>query len=421
MRHPRRLVSLQRRPASVHLRITVYLRQVSEAAARRLAVVFFFTTLGVGAALAASWMFFLGLTLRQPLPPTPQMPQPSVAAVRTSPLVLSYHLDLPGRGELFPAMQAAPSSDYWPLAVLSISNTGSSPALQLVTAEVPGWSERWQQTLVVGAHETRVLPLAPSLLARAFGVQEIQRATLHVSVSGADGITTLAETRPVLVHSASDLYWGKQFANAQVVARWVTPHDPAVLALVSSARRYIARGRLGGYNVHPGAKMATQVEQQARAVFEAMRRSGISYVSSIFTFGDFTTTAQRIRLPRETLSLRTANCIDVSVAFASAMENLGLQPVVVIVPGHAFAGVRLAPDSSQVLYIDLTVLPNGNFDAAVKRAQGWLRQTPPERVLTVDVSSARRLGVFPFAPPSASVASAAAPVPEAPMGRGSSY
>ncbi len=50
--------------------------------------------------------------------------------------------------------------------------------------------------------------------------------------------------------------------------------------------------------------------------------------------------AQPIRLPHETLALASANCMDVSVAFASAAENIGLQPLVVIVPGHALAGVR---------------------------------------------------------------------------------
>jgi hypothetical protein len=49
------------------------------------------------------------------------------------------------------------------------------------------------------------------------------------------------------------------------------------------------------------------------------------------------------RAQNETLSLNSADCLDRSVAFASAMENLGLEPVIVLVPGHEFAGVRLAP------------------------------------------------------------------------------
>jgi hypothetical protein len=112
--------------------------------------------------------------------------------------------------------------------------------------------------------------------------------------------------------------------------------------------------------------------------------------------GEHVNEAQRIRLPRETLRLASANCMDVSVVFASAMENLGMQPLVVIVPGHAFAGVRLGPGSEGVLYVDLTVLPNGSFEAAVARARGWLEKTAPEELLAVDVAATRALGIYPL-------------------------
>jgi hypothetical protein len=127
-----------------------------------------------------------------------------------------------------------------------------------------------------------------------------------------------------------------------------------------------------------------------------MRRSGISYVSSIYTFGNYPGETQRIRLPRETLELSNANCIDVSVAFASALENLGMKPVIVIVPGHAFTGVRLGPNSQDVLYLDLTVLPKGTFADAISRARAWIKRTPQSEVLTVDIGAARSLGVYPL-------------------------
>ena len=119
-------------------------------------------------------------------------------------------------------------------------------------------------------------------------------------------------------------------------------------------------------------------------------------MSSIYTFGNFPGETQRVRLPRETLELSNANCIDVSVAFASAMENIGLQPVIIIVPGHAFTGVRLAKDSPQILYLDLTVLPAGSFNQAIARAYAWMKKTPAAEVLTVDVGAARSLGVYPM-------------------------
>ena len=126
-----------------------------------------------------------------------------------------------------------------------------------------------------------------------------------------------------------------------------------------------------------------------------MHHLGISYVDSMYTFGNFTSQAERVRLPRETLLSSSANCIDVSVAFASAMENLGIDPVFIIVPGHAFTGVRLTPESRKVLYLDLTVLPDGTFS----RADYWLKKTPSAHVLTIDVAAARALGIYPIPGP----------------------
>lgn len=363
--------------------------------ARVLAWVFFFTTLGLAGTLAWGWMFVSKLALK-PLP-DPELPakmQPTSGPA--SPLQIQYQLNLPGRGEIFPALAGAKAADYWPLATLSIANTATKPVLQIITAEVRGWSEQLQQTAVIGPHEVRTFSLDPELLAQAYDNGEMRQATLMVEVQDPATGRTFAQQRAVFLHSASDLFWGRKFANAQLLARWVTPHDDRVLQLVSSAERLVPGRHLRGYNIIPGIKLETQVRAQARAVFEAMRRSGISYVSSIYTFGNYPDETQRIRLPRETLQLSNANCIDVSVAFASAMENLGMQPVVVIVPGHAFTGVRLGPNSQKILYLDLTVLPQGTFAAAAARAQAWLKKTPQSEVLTVDIGAARSLGVYPM-------------------------
>ena len=368
--------------------------RISERAARIMAVGFMLTSLLLAGALGGTYVYLLRVMERkvEPLPPKPVQ----AATPPVSPLLLRYQLELPGRGEIFPALVSA--ANYWPVAILTISNTAERAALQTVSAEVPGWTRRAEQTVVIGPRETRVVPLEPELLPAAFGNEEILRATLQVRVTDTAGAVNFAQTRGVMLHAASDLYWGKKFSNAQFVARWVTPHDPAILELVSRARKWAPRGRMPGYNqAQPSPKaLPAQVRTQARAVFESLRQSGISYVSSIFTFGNFAGDAQRIRLPRETLQLRSANCIDVSVAFAAAMENLGMHPVIVIVPGHAFAGVRLGAQSPDVLYLDLTVLPKGSFDGAIARAQYWLKKSAANEVLTVDVAAARALGIYPM-------------------------
>ncbi|HKE33124.1 MAG TPA: hypothetical protein VKD65_15440 [Candidatus Angelobacter sp.] len=366
--------------------------------ARVLATLFFMTTVALSVALVLSWKFFYKLALRPlPEPDLPSYAHPSDEPV--SPLQVHYQLDLPGRGEIFPALSGSQAADYWPVAVLSISNTAARPVLQVISAQVHGWTTELRQTVVIGPHETRSLRLEPELLPEAFANSEFRRATLAVEAQDATTGYVFAQQRPVFLHSASDLFWGNKFANAQLLARWVTPHDEAVLQLVSRAERLMPGGRLRGYNPVPRIPMEAQVREQAAAVFAAMKESRISYVSSIYTFGNFPGETERIRLPRETLHLSNANCIDVSVAFASAMENLGMQPVIVIVPGHAFTGVRLAPDSQNILYVDLTVLPKGSFNQAISRAEAWMKKTPAAEVLTVDVGAARSLGIYPLPTP----------------------
>jgi hypothetical protein len=314
------------------------------------------------------------------------------------PVPVSYQLDIPGGGEIFPALASSAPAEYWPVATLTIVNTSSQPLVDTVLAEIPDWSRQSAQTVNLAPHETRTLQLNPELLPQAFENGEIRPATLEVRASILGTALAYDETRPVYLHSASDFFWGDKLANAQFIARWVTPHDPAVLQLVSSARNYMPRGRLAGYKLPDKSTpaVAAQVGDEARAVFEAMKHLGVSYVDSIATFGNFASKTERVRLPRETLAMNGANCIDMSVAFASAMENLGMEPVIVLVPGHAFTGVRLAHGSSQILYLDLTVMPDGTFDAAVQRAQNWLQKTPKAQVNLIDIATARSRQIYPM-------------------------
>jgi hypothetical protein len=361
---------------------------------RMIAVFFALSSIALAGGWVFTWMQVNKLFFSQ-MPPLPELPHPQTSEV--SPLQVHYQLDLPGKGEIFPALQGVDESAQWPFAVLTISNSSEHPVVQTVSAEVLGWSVKAQMTFVLAPRETRKVMLKPALKSRAYALNEMAEAILQVRASGPQTTDSFSQNKRIYLHSASDLYWGNQFANAQFIARWVTPHDPAVLKLVSSARRFAPRMRLPGYNDNRTKKeLDASVRAQANAVFRALQRTGLSYVTSIFTFGNFRNVAQRVRFPRETLEIHSANCIDVSVAFASAIENLGMNPVIVIVPGHAFTGVRLGPNSTDVLYLDLTVLPKGSFAAAEARAKQWLKKTPPEKVITVNIAAARALGIYPL-------------------------
>ena len=83
---------------------------------------------------------------------------------------------------------------------------------------------------------------------------------------------------------------------------------------------------------------APGVQAQVAAIHKALRESSLTYVNSVLYFGVVPgVVGQRVRLPREALAVRSANCIDgVVLLLASLLEAASLHPALVLVPGHAF-------------------------------------------------------------------------------------
>ncbi|HEY7617652.1 MAG TPA: hypothetical protein VH744_12675, partial [Terriglobales bacterium] len=100
---------------------------------RVLAVLFFATTVVLATALAGTWWFTYQL-MQSSNPPPPEPLPVLLPSPQVSPLQVRYQLDLPGRGEIFPALASSNARDYWPVAVLTISNTSARPVLQTISA-----------------------------------------------------------------------------------------------------------------------------------------------------------------------------------------------------------------------------------------------------------------------------------------------
>src|SRR5579864_8868090 len=132
-----------------------------------------------------------------------------------SPFQVHYRLDLPGGGEIFPALTSCAAPHYWPIATLSMLNSSSQPIMEMVSAEIPGWSRQSVETVSLAPNEARTIQLTPELLPLAFQNGEIRTATVEVRATIVGTALGYYETRPVYLHSASDLFWGNQFANAQ--------------------------------------------------------------------------------------------------------------------------------------------------------------------------------------------------------------
>jgi len=320
-------------------------------------------------------------------------------AVRLEP---TYKIQAGIDGEIYPvfanyASLQRQSERTFGVVSVTISNSAAATIRRRVSVKVPGWSDEEIQTVELPAGATRTLVFAPAFLPRLYQNHEIIAATAQVSISDTASNSVYQTTVPVRLRSAEDIFWGNDFKYAPFIASWITPHDRLVESVLARAKQFTADHRLPGYE---DWKSASQQEQatyrQAQAIFTALQRSGLSYVKSSFTLGDHKGVSERVRMPRVSLSQSSANCIDAAVMYASLFENLGMDSTVVIVPGHAYAGVRVAQGSPKFLMIDVALTGRSTFAAAVASAEAGMARHAPSTVTRVMVEQARSAGIYPM-------------------------
>jgi hypothetical protein len=112
--------------------------------------------------------------------------------------------------------------------------------------------------------------------------------------------------------------------------------------------------------------------RQAKAFFNALKKQAkLHYINSPINLGkqpDQLT--QRIRFPFQSLPQYTgqigqANCIDGAILFASLLENIGMEPFIVLTPGHAFVGWRIWQGIDEYDFLETTMIKTHSFEAAL--------------------------------------------------------
>jgi hypothetical protein len=143
---------------------------------------------------------------------------------------------------------------------------------------------------------------------------------------------------------------------------------------------------------NPGAG---SVHDQVEAIYEALHDRGITYSNTTLSFP---AGSQKIRFPQDALHQAAANCIDGTVLMASALEAIGIEPLIVMVPGHAFLGWRDAPGSPVVEFVETTMIGSQSFATATAYAMSeYYTAEFADQATVVDVTVARTDGLLPAA------------------------
>ncbi|HET7749166.1 MAG TPA: hypothetical protein VFK81_07285 [Terriglobales bacterium] len=323
-------------------------------------------------------------------------------ALKTRATEPTYQIKVGLDGEVYPvfanyASLQQPDDRSWGTVDITIANSTADRLENRVAVQVLGWSDEEIQRVDVDAGAVRTFFFAPTFYSRLYNNREITAATAMVKVRDAHGQLLFTRTVPVRLRSADDIFWGPKFEYAPFIASWVTPHDPLVEKVLSRAKEFAPGRRLPGYEEgRNAAQQELSSLVQARAIYRALQVSGVSYVKSSMTFGRNADISERVRMPRESLRQISANCIDGAVMYASLFENLGMQPEIVLVPHHAYVGVRVAPESDKYLYIETALTGRASFYEAVRAAALGMKRYRAAQEVRIPIAEAREVGIYPM-------------------------
>jgi hypothetical protein len=201
----------------------------------------------------------------------------------------------------------------------------------------------------------------------------------------------------------------------EMLAAFVTPNHPEISKILNSAsailNQWTGNPSFDAYqSLNPD-----RVKKQMAAVYEAIAALELIYCSPPASFEQ---EGQRIRMCDTIFSQKLATCIDISLLYIACLEAIGLNPLFIVINGHAFAGCWLIdetfPDSinddvslikkrtasgiNEIGLVESTFMNAGqkvSFDEAMNAANYKL-VNEDEFILFLDIKRARYSGIKPL-------------------------
>jgi hypothetical protein len=117
-------------------------------------------------------------------------------------------------------------------------------------------------------------------------------------------------------------------------------HHPVVEEVIGVARdQYAKRNITNSFEGYQGD--VASVDRQVQAIYEALLSYNIGYINPPASW-EINIAAhaggQVVRTPEQVIGERLGTCLDTTILFAAILEHIGINPVIVIIPGHAFIG-----------------------------------------------------------------------------------
>lgn len=209
--------------------------------------------------------------------------------------------------------------------------------------------------------------------------------------------------------------WSGVSILPEMLCAFVTPNHGEIPQIIRRAAIILERWTGNPSFDEYQTKNPDRVRKQMAAIYEAIAEKKLIYCTAPASFEE---TGQRIRIADNIFSGQIGNCLDLSLLYASCLEAVGINPLLVITKGHAFAGGWLVndcfPDSvnddpslitkraadgiNEIAVVEATCMNAGkqnSFDEAVRFAGNHFVKAD-DFILFIDVKRARFGGIRPL-------------------------
>lgn len=282
----------------------------------------------------------------------------------------------------------------------------------IITTE-PEFAPAWETRLgIIKGGETYNLGVVDLALSHDFlaSLTERMAGTLSINILQQD--TQLESISKRIDILAFDEWNGLQ-SLPEILAAFITPNHPSIETVLSGTAdvlgKWTGNSSLTGYQ----ARDPQRVVLTAAAIFTALQQQSIRYINPPASFEE---AGQKIRLADRILESRLATCLDLTLLVAGCLEQVGLNPLVVITTGHAFVGVWLEAETfadvatddllrlrkrvelGQIVVFETTLITAEQtvpFEEAVKAGRQHLEDIATFRCV-IDIRRARKSRIRPL-------------------------
>lgn len=145
-------------------------------------------------------------------------------------------------------------------------------------------------------------------------------------------------------------------------AAYVNEDHPLIQQILKEG---LETGIIKSYKGYMGGN-EMDVYAQILSIWNALEKRGIHYSNMVESSQSSPVYfSQRVRTIEEALTYSQANCVDGTVLFASLLKAIGIDPVLIRVPGHMFLGFYVNKKHTKMDYLETTLL--GTEEVGLKK------------------------------------------------------